>query len=122
MAVAESQGIQSDLIPKIATGFCSGLARTGGLCGAISGVIMSLGLINGRMVPGASVDETYESVQNLLEQFETRFGSTQCLSLTGVHLGTEEGQAEFLQNNQIERCLTYVQFTTRFVMEVIKSK
>lgn len=122
MAVAESQGIQSDLIPKIATGFCSGLARTGGLCGAISGAIMSLGLITGRMVPGASVDETYESVQNLLEQFETRFGSTQCLSLTGVHLGTEEGQAEFLQNNQIEGCLTYVQFTTRFVMEVIKSK
>jgi len=122
LAVAESQGIQSDLIPKIATGFCSGLARTGGLCGAISGAIMSLGLITGRMVPGASVDETYESVQNLLEQFETRFGSTQCLSLTGVHLGTEEGQAEFLQNNQIEGCLTYVQFTTRFVMEVIKSK
>ena len=122
MAVADSQGIQSDLIPKIATGFCSGLARTGGLCGAISGAIMSLGLINGRMVPGATVDETYKSVQKLLEQFETRFGSTRCLSLTGVHLGTEEGQAEFLQNNQIGGCLTYVQFTTRFVMDVLKSQ
>jgi len=117
LAVAESQGIQSDLLPRIATGFCSGLARTGGLCGAISGAIMSLGLINGRMVPGVSVDETYEKVQDLLEQFETRFGSTQCLSLTGVHLGTEEGQADFRKNNQKEGCLKYAEFTTSFVME-----
>jgi C_GCAxxG_C_C family probable redox protein len=40
MAIAESQGIQSDLIPKIATGFCSGIARTGSICGAVCGAIM----------------------------------------------------------------------------------
>ena len=26
LAIAESQGIESDLIPRIATGFCSGIA------------------------------------------------------------------------------------------------
>jgi hypothetical protein len=29
LAVSEAKGIQSDLIPKIASGFCSGMARTG---------------------------------------------------------------------------------------------
>jgi hypothetical protein len=33
MAIAESRGIQSDLITKIEAGFCSGIARTGGMCG-----------------------------------------------------------------------------------------
>ncbi len=36
-AVAESQNIENDLIPRIATGFCSGVARTSCLCGAASG-------------------------------------------------------------------------------------
>ena len=75
-----------------------------------------------KLVQVQSLSCREKSVQELLKQFETRFGSTQCLSLTGVHLGTEEGQAEFLQNNQIEGCLTYVKFTTRFVMDVIKSQ
>jgi len=28
LAVAESKGIKSDIIPKIATGFCAGISRT----------------------------------------------------------------------------------------------
>ncbi|GBD95663.1 MAG TPA: C_GCAxxG_C_C family protein [Nitrospirae bacterium] len=51
LAIAESQGIQSDLIPKIATGFCSGISRTCGMCGALSGAIMSLNLLYGRSSP-----------------------------------------------------------------------
>jgi hypothetical protein len=35
LAIAESQGIQSDLIPRIATGFYSGISRTDGMCGAV---------------------------------------------------------------------------------------
>ena len=38
-AIAESLDIRSDLIPRIATGFCSGVARTGGMCGAVSGAV-----------------------------------------------------------------------------------
>ena len=51
LAIAESQGIQSDLIPRIATGFCSGISRTGGMCGAVSGAIMGIGLVAGRNSP-----------------------------------------------------------------------
>jgi hypothetical protein len=32
LAIAESQGIQSDFIPRIAIGFCSGLSRISGMC------------------------------------------------------------------------------------------
>ena len=40
LSIARSQGIESDLLPKLATGFCSGMARTCGTCGALSGAIL----------------------------------------------------------------------------------
>jgi C_GCAxxG_C_C family probable redox protein len=119
LAVAESQGIQSDLIPKIATGFCSGVARTGGQCGALSGAIMALGLFSGRSEPGSSIEIHYARVQALAEQFEHRYGSISCQELTGCHLGTTEGQASFRETNQIEKCLNYVETVTQMVFDLV---
>jgi C_GCAxxG_C_C family probable redox protein len=117
LAVAESQGINSELIPKIATGFCSGIARTGSLCGALSGAIMGLGLLAGRAEPGASVEEIYAQVQDLISQFEGNFGAVHCLELTGVHLGTEDGQVRFRESDQIRKCLEYAEEATRMVLQ-----
>ena len=117
LAVADAYGIQSDLIPKIATGFCSGVARTGGLCGALSGGIMAVGLLSGRDEPGGSVEEPYRRIQALVEQFKAEFNSITCQELTGCHLGTEDGQARFRDTNQIEKCLDYVETITRMVIK-----
>ena len=122
MAVAESQGIESDLIPKIATGFCSGLARTGGPCGALNGGILGLNLLTGRSKPGAPVDRNYALVRALIDQFESKFGSTHCKQLTGVDLGTAEGQAKFREKNQIVNCLTYAEEVTRMVLSLVESE
>ena len=118
MAVAEANGIESDLLPKIATGFCSGVARTGGLCGALSGGILALNLLTGRSEPGASVDENYALVGDLIDQFNEKFCSTNCQELTGVHLGTPEGQTEFREKNKFTDCLNYVEQVTRTVLEL----
>jgi len=118
LAVAESQGIESDLLPKIATGFCSGLARTGGICGALTGGILALNLLTGRSEPGAPVDENYALVGELIEQYEEKFGSTNCKELTGVDLGTEEGRVKFREKNQITNCLNYAEEITRMVLSL----
>ena len=54
LSAAEHQGIESDLIPKIATGFCSGVAQTGGMCGAYSGAVMALSMVHGRDAAAAA--------------------------------------------------------------------
>jgi hypothetical protein len=79
---------------------------------------MGLGLLQGRSIPNTSVENNYQSVQDLLKHFEAQFGSTLCQLLTGVLLGTPEGREEFARKNQIESCLNYVEFTTRFVMDL----
>lgn len=91
LAVAGQLNIQSDLIPRLATGFCSGMARTGGMCGAVSGGMMAIGLALGRDAPTDDIDRCYQAVHEFQQRFAAQYGSLNCLELTGVHLGTPEG-------------------------------
>ena len=120
LAITEAKGIESDLIPKIATGFCSGMARTGGLCGAVSGGMMALNLETGRNTSDVPVDDNYAVVQNFLTAFEEKFGSTNCMELTECDLNTEEGQIAFEENNRIVQCLEYVEEATRMAMGLME--
>ena len=120
--MAESQNIQSELIPKIATGFCSGTSRTCGICGAVSGAIMSISLFHGRSVPDESVETCYINVRKLIDMFESKFGSTNCKQLIGCDLGTEEGQNTFKSNNLIEHCRKFTEEATRMAMSIIEEE
>jgi C_GCAxxG_C_C family probable redox protein len=119
LAVAEHLEIRSDIIPRIATGFCSGVARTGGLCGAVSGGIMAIGLALGRNAPADSIDPCYLAVHSFLDRFSDQFQAITCLELTGVHLGTPEGQAGFREKGQFKNCVNYAGEATRLVVEIL---
>lgn len=120
LAVASHLDIHSDLIPRIATGFCGGMSHTGRTCGAVSGGIMAIGLSLGRSSPDEPNDPCYPAVQAFLDKFSARFGSISCLELTGVHLGTPEGHAAFWAGDQIKRCTEYVTDATRHVVDIVE--
>lgn len=107
LAVAKSQGIQSDLLPRIASGFCSGIARTGGMCGAVSGAIMGINLVSGRNAPDQSIEFSYTLTRKFIERFESQHGSIICRQLIGCDLATEAGQRYFMENRLMEACLQY---------------
>jgi len=119
LAVAEHLQIQSNLIPRIATGFCSGMARTDGMCGAVSGGIMAIGISMGRTSPDDPIDPCYQAVQAFLERFSAKFTTLNCLELTEVHLGTPEGQAVFKEKGEIKQCTEYVGEATQMVVEIV---
>ncbi len=122
LAVAEHQHIESELIPRIATGFCGGLAHTGGMCGAVSGGIMAISLSLGRNLPTDRKDQCYEAEREFMKQFCNQFGELNCLKLTGVHLGTPEGQAAFKEKDQIRQCTDYVGEAVRMVLEGVAGR
>jgi C_GCAxxG_C_C family probable redox protein len=121
LAVTQHKGIRSKFIPKIATGFCSGISRTTGMCGAVSGAILAINIFFGRNSPEESVEQNYKAVNNFIELFEKKFGSTNCEKLIDCDLGTEEGQTYFEKNNLIERCQLYTRLAAKMAMEVIKT-
>lgn len=107
LALAKPQGFQDEFLPKLATGLCSGLARTCGPCGAVTGAIMGMGLTLGRSRAGDSVQPAYGATQRLIAEFEQEFGARDCHVLLGCDLGTPEGQATFREKKLGERCLKY---------------
>jgi len=119
MAVARREGIDSPLLPAIATGFCSGLARTAGPCGAVTGAVMALGLALGRSTGEESVDPAYRAVQDLLRRFEKEFGSLNCASLLDCHLGTPEGQRAFKTGQKGRQCAKYTARAAQLAEDIL---
>jgi C_GCAxxG_C_C family probable redox protein len=122
LAISEQQSISSELIPRIATGFCSGLAHTAGMCGAVSGGIMAINLVSGRNEPHGSVDQNYRLVRQFIHAFKEAFGSIQCPELIGCDLGTAEGQIHFTEHNLKEKCILLAREATRFALRAIESE
>lgn len=116
LAASRRLGIESPLIPAIATGLCSGVARTGGMCGALSGAILTLNLVFGRERAGDSVEQNYAAVQRLLEAFAAHHGATHCPDLLGCHLGTPEGQQQFRRERLHRRCRDYTASATELAV------
>ncbi len=119
LSIAEARGIQSEIIPAIATGFCSGMARTGGMCGAVAGSVMGLGLVYGRQNDEQSVDQLYQVEKIFLQEFTSRYGCTSCEGLIHCDFNTEEGKALFHSANLQEKCFQYVEESASLVMELI---
>lgn len=109
LAIAKAEGVESELLPKVATAFCSGMARTCGTCGALTGAVMGVSLALGRTTAKDSVQPSYTATQQLIHAFEKEFGSRDCqVLLDGCDLNTPDGQAMFKDQQLGQRC---VQFT-----------
>lgn len=86
LAAARRRGVESPLLPGLATGLCAGMAREGQTCGALTGAVMALGLVLGRASPDQPWDMCFEKAQALTEAFQARFGGASCQELLGCNL------------------------------------
>ena len=121
LALAKAQGIESDLLPKAATAFCSGMSRTCGTCGALTGAIMGVGLALGRSGAGDSVEPSYAATRKLIEKFEQEFGATECDVLLGCDLNTPEGQEMFRENKLGEHCAQFTGKAAEIAARIIST-
>jgi C_GCAxxG_C_C family probable redox protein len=95
LAVCQERGVESRLVPRIATAFGGGIGRTGAVCGAVVGATMAIGLKHGRDEASQSRDRTYALAQEFRRCFEQEMGTISCRELTGVDLNTPEGLEHF---------------------------
>lgn len=106
-ALAKAQRIDSELVPKMATAFCSGMSRTCGTCGALTGAVMGLSLSLGRSSAGEPASGAYRATEELVRTFEGEFGARDCDQLLGCDIGTPEGRALCERENRYARCELY---------------
>jgi len=81
----------------IATGFGGGLGQAGCLCGALSGAIMVISLLQGRTDAKQSKDPAYANVKEFHTLFVQKFSASCCRALKAHAFGTTEQRHNCLQ-------------------------
>jgi C_GCAxxG_C_C family probable redox protein len=96
--VCQELGIESPVIPRVATALGGGMGGLGSVCGAVTGALMAIGLVHGREEPWQSRDQAYALAQQVYRGFQEKMGSVFCRELTGLDLTTPEGHKELLSS------------------------
>jgi C_GCAxxG_C_C family probable redox protein len=92
----EEFGLDRNLGLKMAMGFGGGMARSGNICGAVTGAYMILGLsqrINENNVR-ESIERTYKLMQQFNSAFKAQHGSLKCKELIKYDLSVPDQHAE----------------------------
>jgi C_GCAxxG_C_C family probable redox protein len=119
--VSQELGIKNDLIPRIATPFAAGMARTGEVCGAVVGALMCIGIKHGRDDLTQSDDEALRLSRWFLRAFQEEMGNLRCRELTGFDLTTPEGlEAISASDVPVRVCLRAVGFTYETVLGILQ--
>ena len=80
VAFSDLTGLDEQLSARLASSFGGGMGRMREVCGAVSGMLMVLGLLYGYDTPGddTSKKAQYQTIQALSAQFREQTGSIIC--------------------------------------------
>jgi len=120
-AFAEELGLDREKALRIAQPFGGGIARTGSMCGAVSGAILAIGLKYGRsrLEDEAAREKTYALVREFMERFGERRGSLLCRELIGVDLSAPGGHAEAERRGVFEEICSRLVAEAAEILEAI---
>ncbi len=82
-AFSDETGIDINTLAKISSSFGGGVARTGEICGAVSGMCMIAGLLKSKGMDAVAADKPvhYAYVRTLMDKFKEKHGSIICREL-----------------------------------------
>lgn len=128
-AFADLYGLDDTLAKKIAAGFGGGVGRMRMMCGAVSGIVMLVGLDCGQ-TEGADREgksACYKVVQDLLAKSHEANGSLICAEILGLK-GYEKAQSSYVASARTAEyyktrpCAAKVESAARIFAEYLKAK
>ena len=122
-AILENRGMDFDEIFNLAAGFGGGVGLQGHICGAVSGAVAALGVVNGGKYDDTREHkkETYDSAAKFMKMFSEKNGSTMCDDLTGIVMSDEKAHDRAIEDGTFEKvCPGYVKDAVRIVLDLVK--
>ncbi len=128
-AFADLYGLDDTLAKKIAAGFGGGVGRLRMMCGAVSGIVMLVGLDCGQTEGSDREGKSacYKVVQELLAQSEAENGSLICAEILGLK-GHEKALCSYVASPRTAEyykqrpCAAKVESAARIFANYLKSK
>lgn len=105
-AYTEELKFDPGLALSLSCGFGGGMGRLQLTCGAVTGAFMVFGIYNCRKYTDNKErkDKTYGMIREFSSRFEKLHGATDCRTLLGCDLRTEEGQ-QYLKEHALHDTL-----------------
>jgi C_GCAxxG_C_C family probable redox protein len=127
LALAEYLGVESPLIPRIATGFHGGYGLSGLVCGAVSGSTMAISIKFGRDDLQETPWPTTGTISSKINEFVTSFteevGTVFCPEIVKCDLRDPTELKRFLATDHIPVCgEKVVRFAVRKSIEILKDR
>jgi len=120
LTMARHEDRKNSHIPKIATPFGGGIARSGSICGCVTGALMVIGINYGRNETIEDKEKAYAVATKFLSEFERRFGSLICYELIGCDFRTPEGHKRWEEQLKESRCANFVKGAVDILKELEK--
>ncbi|MDO5016367.1 MAG: C-GCAxxG-C-C family protein [Eubacteriales bacterium] len=111
--------LSQDQALRIASAFGGGIAKSGNLCGALSGALMAAGVCKGYGL-GVTPEEKSafaDQMKELYDRFEAEFSSVMCHELKAKN---EQDIADGKLCPEGKACMRYVLFATKLAEEFIE--
>lgn len=128
-AFSDMYGLDEKLALKIAAGFGGGVGRMRMMCGAVSGIVMLVGLEEGQ-TDGADREgksHCYKIVQQLLEESNQQNGSIICAEILGLN-GQEKAVNSYVASERTAEyyksrpCVAKVESAARIFAKHLEKK
>lgn len=118
MALSDLSGLPTDTLKAVSAPFGGGVARSRQLCGAVSGMLMSIGAAH----PDYSKSEIYSVSRQAMDEFSERFGTMTCAELLkDVEADSSPLPSERTAKYYAERpCAEIVAFATKIAEKYLK--
>jgi len=109
-AFAEDLAMPEEFV-RVASIFGGGVARSGAMCGGLTGALMVLGIKYGMKSPDdqETKEKGYEKANVLIERFKEKNGAITCKELLGHDPGDPEGQKKICEKQlKVKLCPKYI--------------
>jgi C_GCAxxG_C_C family probable redox protein len=119
MALLAAAGRDAREAQRLATAFGGGLARRGGVCGAVSGAAMALSAMLGRSDPKdrEGKERVYAAVTALVRGIEEAHGSVECRRLTGLDWSDPSSDEVFKATVKHQVCIPVLRLAVALALE-----
>lgn len=114
-AYGPSYGIERGLALRVSSVFGTGIARTGGMCGSVSGALMVLSLRYCTGEPkGLLPKPVHRKARTFIKRFEAETGSTNCNAMRGK----DAMRGKYVKGNN-ESCPGFVELACRILDDML---
>jgi C_GCAxxG_C_C family probable redox protein len=116
MVLKEAHGLPDPLDSSAAMVLNGGVAFGGGVCGAITGAALAVGLLAARAEPDHAVAKRIarEAIARVMDEFQEEYGAVDCRSLIGRDIRSPEQHQDFIDSGVWRQsCMSQIEFVVR---------